>query len=85
MSGGGTFVRQFVTRTVTLEKQTFEFVGWIEQISSVDIVSHVVADELVCRSDGTESASTCAIDGSCSVDDGVRLVLFYIRADDPEM
>ena len=68
--------RQYVIRSLRLELNTFDLVGWIEQTSSVDFVGHVVVDDSVYLSDGTKLVSNL----DCTVDSGVRLVLFYTRA-----
>ena len=70
-------------RSLRLEMNTFDLVGWIEQTSSVDFVGHVVVDNSVYLSDGTERVSNSQVD--CTVDGGVRLVLFYTRAANPAM
>ena len=67
-------------KSLTLEMNTFYLVGWIEQTSPVDFVSHVVMDNSVYLGDGTEHVYSCGTNEDYGVDRGVRLTLFYIRA-----
>ena len=66
-----------MTKSLRLDMHKFDLVGWIEETSSVDFVSHVVVDNSVYLSDGTSAGGT---DEVYSVDGEVRLVLFYIQA-----
>jgi len=74
-----------VPKSLTLEMNTFDLVGWIEQTSPVDFVSHVVMDNSVSLGDGTEHVYSCGTNEDYGVDRGVRLTLFYIRAINPAM
>ena len=74
-----------MNKSLRLEKHIFDLAGWIQQTSSVDFVSHVVVDNSVDLSDGTEHVFLVGTDENYSVDRGVRPVLFYIRATNPVM
>src|SRR5271154_7194828 len=66
-SEGKPVVGGTVARTLTLRTETFDLVGWIEHISALQFVGHVVVDQYVHRSDGGRCALRCSSSGECGI------------------